>query len=420
MPLFDPNKALPDLQTQGEQLAQQRAYVDLLRKQAMAQKQPEGRMVGGQYIAPHWSQHLAPVMEQVFAGMANRDQSQAEQAYGQAQRAQGDAWRSALPQAIAAHPELQGPQAEGGSPELAAQEAQPITREAILKHTLAGLQNPATAKEAMLVNQSLTSDLTRSEDKAFKEQEARTAAKERADNLTTTLIQRKEELEMRLADSRLAAEDRAKLAAQHDATLRAIAESSAEARKYAADQAHQAGLREDSREFRTNVEHLSRRMEPHAPMINTAQQVQDMLDSYKDPKTGKTKSIPGVGLIVGSLPQGMLSTEGSTNRQKVQMFANAMLRAQAGLSQTLSEQQRADLELMAKGQFRQGQLEAAWPGLMEKINSTTKNIKAGYDPRIIDTYASRNPEGIQLVGPKTKTASKVPVPTKGWTVEAEQ
>lgn len=422
MPMFDPNAPLPDLQTQGEQLAQQRAYVDLLRKQAMAQQQPEGKMVGRQYIAPHWSQNLAPVMQQIFAGMANQKQSEAERAYGQAQKTQGDAWRSALPQSVPAQPELPGPQAEGGSPELAAQPAQPITREAILRHTLAGLQNPATAKEAMLTNQSLTSDLTRAEDKTYKDQEARIAAKERADNLVTTLMQRKEELEMRLADSRLNAEDRNRLAAMHDETLRAMNAATNEARKYAADQAHQQGLREDSREFRTNVEHLSRRMEPHAPMINTAQQVQDMMDSYKDPKTGKVGNIPGVGLVVGSLPQGLLSTEGSTNRQKIQMFANAMLRAQAGLSQTLSEQQRADLELMAKGQFRQDQLLSAWPSLMEKVNSTTKNIKAGYEPRIIDAYASRNPEGLQLVGPKIKkTATSGQVaPATGWKVEVEQ
>jgi hypothetical protein len=413
MPLFDPNKALPDLQTQGEQLARQRAYVDLLRKQAMAEQQPEGKMVGKQYIAPHWSQHLAPALNQMFAGMAAGDQAKAELVYGQAQKTQGDQWRSSLPQSV---PGKEGYGAnEMDNEAVAPVAAQPITREAILKHTLAGLQNPATAKEAMLVNQSLTSDLTRTEDKAFKDQEARTAAKERADNLVATLQQRQDALELQMQDRNLSREQANSLARMHDETLRAMNAATVEARKYAADAAHQQGLKDDSREFRTNVEHLSRRMEPHAPMINTAQQVQDMMDSYKDPKTGKVGNIPGVGLIVGSLPQGLLSTEGSTNRQKIQMFANAMLRAQAGLSQTLSEQQRADLELMAKGQFRQDQLLHAWPSLMEKVNSTTKNIKAGYDPRIIDTYSSRNPDAMQLVGPKAKSASKIPVPSKGPT-----
>jgi hypothetical protein len=418
MPMFDPNQ-VPDInwQTQEAAISQQRKLAEMLRQKALQAKQPEGEMVGrgpgAQYVAPHWLEQLSPAIQQGIAGYYGGKADRAEQDFAKQQDQVGKQWRSSLPQSV---PGKEGYGAnEMDNEAVAPVAAQPITREAILKHTLAGLQNPATAKEAALVNQSLTSDLTRTEDKAFKDQEARTAAKERADNLVATLQQRQDALELQMQDRKLSREQANSLARMHDETLRAMSAATVDARKYAADAAHQQGLKDDSREFRTNVEHLSRRMEPHAPMINTAQQVQDMMDSYKDPKTGKVGNIPGVGLIVGSLPQGLLSTEGSTNRQKIQMFANAMLRAQAGLSQTLSEQQRADLELMAKGQFRQDQLLHAWPSLMEKVNSTTKNIKAGYEPRIIDAYSARNPEAMQLVGPKAKSASKIPVPSKGPT-----
>jgi uncharacterized protein YifE (UPF0438 family) len=204
---------------------------------------------------------------------------------------------------------------------------------------------------------------------------------------------------IRSEDHRFSTEQRAAADRDANATRQLIA-SLAAARQ---------GDKQAEKEW-NDVEKLSRRMEPLTAMINTAQQVQDMLDSYKDSNTGKTKSIPGVGMLVGSLPQGMLTTEGSTNRQKVQMFANGMLRAQAGLSQTLTEQERADLELLAKGQFRQEQFEKAWPNLMKKINSHTDSVAGGYTPKVKELYQSQYPEGLMRVGPKTaKTNRSGPV-----------
>jgi hypothetical protein len=100
---------------------------------------------------------------------------------------------------------------------------QPPTRDAILKHTLAGLTNPLTAKEAAITNQSLTSGLDRGEDKVFRDQQARTAAQERSDNLMTTLTQRADDARVRSEDRSLDRASREAAAAEALALRREIA-----------------------------------------------------------------------------------------------------------------------------------------------------------------------------------------------------
>ena len=107
-----------------------------------------------------------------------------------------------------------------------------------------------------------------------------------------------------------------------------------------------------------------------------------------DPKTGKTKPIEGLG-YVGKLPGFMLSEAGSVNRAKVKAFANSMLRAQAGLSQTLSETENANLELLANGNYTQKEFERVWPTVMAKINSSIDNLQAGAEPEAWAKYAAR-------------------------------
>lgn len=385
--MFDPN--LPDFEGQQAKLEQQRQMAQLLRKQAMATPQADGQMVGNRYVQSSWLEQLIPIMQQLNAGNAEDVANKTSADNSAAQEAHAQQWRSALPQAVAGRPALPGPQAEQGSPELNAVPDQPVTRDAILKYTLEGLRNPRLKDEAGLVNKSLTSELDQREAKDFKRQENAAAAVERAQVQQDRLEARKQELEMRLADSRLAAEDRAKLAAQHDATLRAIADNGNASREAIAEM-NLAGKKDAAgREMRTNIEHLSRRAEPVVPMLNAAQQVQDMIDAHTDEKTGKVKDIKGIGFITGSLPGAVTSVQGSTNRQKVQMFANAMIRAQAGLSQTLSEAEKVELEMLRSGRFTQAQFTAAWPNLMSKVNSTHDAIQAGYEPNVVNTFNKR-------------------------------
>jgi outer membrane murein-binding lipoprotein Lpp len=274
------------------------------------------------------------------------------------------------------------------------------------------LNNPATAKEAAVVNQSLTSDLTRNEDMNFRDSQARQATLDRVQAQQTALEAKSEELKLRMQERGLDRASREAMAEQQRALQLLIAQGANATRLLAAQVSRSNDgnqIDRKAREMDGQVERLSRRYEPVAPMINAAQQVQDMLDSYRQ-EDGKYKNIPGVGAVIGSLPPILLSKEGGTNRQKIQMFGNAMLRAQAGLSQTLSEQEKATLELMASGKFRQEQFEAAWPSLMEKVNSTVDAIGGGYTPEAVKMYNDRG-GSFGKVAPKTKAGA--------WKVEVE-
>lgn len=403
--IIDPSAPM-DFASQQAQIARQQKLAEMLRQQGS--KIPEGKMVGDYYVAPHWSQQLASAGNNMLGTYLDFKSQKAEKALTKQQEAAANAWRSSLPQATGG---TAPPDSLGGGPPTP---TVPVTREAILKHALAGLSNPLTAKEAPIIADSLTSGLTREEDMKFRDEQARTAALERADGRREQLQARADEIAMRLQDRALDRASREDLTRMQDATRREIAAMNNATRAQLAALHKSGGSDIASRAAELATEKLSRRAEPIAPMTTAAQMVQDMLDSYKEPN-GKTKSIPGVGLLVGSLPPGMISTEGATNRQKIQMFANAMLRAQAGLSQTLSEQEKATLELMSNGKFRQEQFEAAWPSLMEKVNATTKAIIGGYSPDVVETFKQRG-GGLELIGSKPKKST---TPTTKWKVEVE-
>jgi len=428
--MFDPNQAMQagggqDFMAMQQEVERQRKLAELLRQRAMQQNADplQGRMVGqgpgAQYVAPsifqHLSQHIAPAIN---AQWQDNIAKKAEGDYDAQTNAQAEQWRSALPQATAARAELPGPQAEGGSPELAGTPEVPITREQILKHTLAGRMNPKTREEAMLVNQSLTQDLTRAEDKTFRDEQARAAAQERKDALLEKLKADATTQAALLENRNLDRASRESLARQHDETLKAIAAMNAEARRAEAEARRAATqakgvLAPDSREFRQDVEALSRRTRDSIPMISAAQAVQDLIDEHTDPKTGKVRDIAGIGLIEGGLPNWMRTTKQSTNAQKFQTLLNAIVRDQAGLSQTLAESDRVTLELMAQGKARQDQFIAAWPSIINKLNSGVGAIRAGYDPTVVETFNKRG-------GGLAEIASRKKTPTTQALTPAEQ
>ena len=434
--MFDPNQSMEmgggaDFLAMQEEVERQRKLADILRQRAMQQNSDplQGRMVGqgpgAQFVAPHFLQQLAHHIAPAIVAARQEDAAnKVRQEYDAQTNQQAEQWRRALPQAIAARPELPGPQAEGGSPELAATPEIPVTRAQILKYTLEGMRNPKLRTEAPLVGQSLTQDLNRTEDKEFRNEQARLAAKERQDALLERLRSEAEAQRMRLEDRALDRATREALARQHDETLRQIAAMNAEARRAevearrAATQAGQT-LNPNSREFRQDVEALSRRTRDSIPMISAAQAVQDLIDEYTDPKTGRVKDIPGIGLIEGALPNWLRSTQQSTNAQKFQTLLNAIVRDQAGLSQTLAESDRVTLELMAQGKARQEQFIAAWPSIINKLNAGIGSIKAGYDPAVVDTFNKRG-GGIVEIGPRTKKPQAAAPLTPEEQAELEQ
>jgi hypothetical protein len=120
---------------------------------------------------------------------------QADLGVNKAQLAAADEWKKSMPTSTVSETPM--PDGQMGPGALV---TTPPTREAILKHTLEGLTNPLTAKEAAVTNTSLTSDLTRGEDQKFRDQQARQAAQERSDNLIATLQQRADDAARRSED----------------------------------------------------------------------------------------------------------------------------------------------------------------------------------------------------------------------------
>lgn len=419
--MFDPSQQLPDFQTQSAEIERQRQMADMLRKQAN-KPMPTGQMAGKFYVKPSFTQYLGPLLQQWQAGQADQQTADLTSKYNQGVNTAQQQWLSSLPQAIAGRKELPGPPAVGGSPELADTPAVLPDRGSVLKATLAGMQIPGNDKAAQLWNQGMSADIQR-EDTQQQQRELRadqiSAARQ---NKLDQLEFQRQQLTAQMEDKRLTHEQLAQYQKMHDTTLRAIAAEAASARRDAAAAATTAHAdarqqaEDDKKEVRksTLIEHLSRRAEPIVPMVNTAQQVTNMLDSYKDPQTGKTGDVPGLGFGIGALPLVSLSPEGSRNRQKIQMFANSMIRAQAGLSQTLSETERANLELLASGKYTQRQFTDAWPALLEKVNSTTKAIHGGYEPDIVKTFNERG-GGLELVGSRAK-----PQTSGKFTIEVAQ
>jgi hypothetical protein len=173
--MFDPNQPLPDFQTQQLELERKRAMAELLRKQSSA-PMPTGQMVGNRFVAPSLAQYLPGLLNAAQSAYAQKQAGDAEKAYGQQVAQAKQQWASSLPQTVAAVPgreELYGPQAEGGSPELAAVPEIPAQRpdtSSILKATLAGLNIPGNEKVAGLWNQGMLADMTREDNQTFRKE----------------------------------------------------------------------------------------------------------------------------------------------------------------------------------------------------------------------------------------------------------
>ena len=216
----------PDFAGQAASATQQRKIADLLRAQQAKEEMPEGKMVSGHYVAPSWTQYLAPLLKSYDVGAVDKAATGAENAYaGQVAEARKN-WQSALPQTIAGQAEvpnieqdpsnMQGPTQEPFQAAQAAVPEQRPTRDAILKHTIAGLAFPGNEAEAKLVGDSLTSGLTRKEDQDYKDIEARFAAAERkAQALEVAGFNQAAQTERNNADNRRAVEVAAMMAAVH-------------------------------------------------------------------------------------------------------------------------------------------------------------------------------------------------------------
>ena len=425
--LGDPME-VQQLQERQLELARQVKLAELLRKGAGAPGQspemPQGQMVSGRYVAPHWTQQLAAVANPLFAQYNARTaedlSAKKESALAQAVAQEKARWAEQMPTGTPATPEMPAP-AEGPPTESGVEPAQVgviPARARVLpsaveraKYLTRGLQIPGNEAAVGLAGKTMGEEVTREDAQAARKETLDAQMASARQNKLDQLEFQRQQLEAQMKDKALSREQMAMYQQMHDKTLRDIAAGNQAVRRDLANSTKRSGELTPAQQavqdrfISTQAEHLSRRAEQLAPMIQSAKTVQEMLDANDaDPATGKTKPIAGLG-YTGKLPGFMLSEAGTTNRAKVKAFANSMLRAQAGLSQTLSETENANLELLANGNYTQKEFERIWPTVMAKINSSVDNLQAGAEPAAWDKYIARGGKLDKIVSNRKKPDS---------------
>ena len=122
--MYDPTIDTPADPMQAQLLEQQREDVlrqikiaEMLRRGAGAPgatpEMPQGQMVSGHYIAPHWTQQLAatvnPIFQQFNARQAENQADQKQSALASAVAKAKEAWASQMPTTTPATPEMPAP-----------------------------------------------------------------------------------------------------------------------------------------------------------------------------------------------------------------------------------------------------------------------------------------------------------------------
>lgn len=179
-------------------------------------KSPEGKMVSGWYVAPHWSQQLAPIINQVLGGYVQRQAMQQQQQLGMDMRKDAEQWMGAMPQesSHAQQGPVQNPglpQTQEGAIDWSQQQGaqlpdvvQKPTQKDMLQWGQQGMTNPLTkAVAALSLKDTLIDDPNRRDAAAARAHEAALARSAKAEQFQQQMAQRIFELDMRLQDRAL-------------------------------------------------------------------------------------------------------------------------------------------------------------------------------------------------------------------------
>jgi len=371
----------PDFANQATSIAQQRKIAELLRAEVAKQKQPEGTMVSGRWIRPDMSQGLMNSLSQFEAYDADKQATQAEGQYaGQVAEARKN-WQSALPQTIAGQDavpnieqdpsNMQGPTQEPFQAAQAAVPEQRPTRDAILKHTIAGLAIPGNEAEAKLVGDSLTSGLTRKEDQDYKDIEARFAAAERkAQALEVAGFNQAAQTERNNADNRRAVEVAAMMAA-----ARGGARSDAAAQK-AADkkESHDAAVVQASN-------HLDRM----AGLIAGLEKGGAVTSNSQSPLSNALSS--GQNSMPGQWLGGVFNTKNQQMRDQMQNLATGLVANLKDLKNLGASQMNSNVELQLYLSAMAGGKNNYSAETLKEINKNARTLLTGVAPAPISDRA---------------------------------
>jgi hypothetical protein len=182
--LFNPNApmaaqpaaaspVIPDFSAQQASLAQQKRLAEQLRKSATGQ--PQGEMVSGHYVAPHWSQHLAAGLQDFMATRAESDAGAQEGALNQAAAKERQRLIDTAPQAVPDQflPGREGSLENPNQPTPGSTiEGTPLQTAQVLKHAMLMKQVPGGADIADMYQKGALADIAREDtQKANKEKQ---------------------------------------------------------------------------------------------------------------------------------------------------------------------------------------------------------------------------------------------------------
>lgn len=156
---------------------EQLARADALRKRARGPVS-KGQMVSGWYVAPHWTESLSPILDEVLAGYHASKGRELKQRGNRAIEEEAQAWMNNRPQATTREvpAEVPGPQPQEleGQPLMGTkQETVPPTQQQNLQWAQQGMRNPLTkALAAQYGTDVLIKEPEREEARAFRGAEA--------------------------------------------------------------------------------------------------------------------------------------------------------------------------------------------------------------------------------------------------------
>jgi hypothetical protein len=210
---------ITDYESRADRNKRALAQAAALRQQAMQEEMEKGQMVSGHFIAPHWTQQLGPLVNNVLGGITERGAQKDQQQLERDIETGHQEWMGTRPQERTR--ELPGP-TETGEP---LTETTTPTRDQQINWASQGMKNPLSKSiAAKYLEDQLIQDPIREDARRFKHIEAEEARQGKLDLLYEQGRNRLNELDLKYAS---AGEDRglkAEIEKQRNATKLKVAE----------------------------------------------------------------------------------------------------------------------------------------------------------------------------------------------------
>lgn len=119
---------------------------------------------------------------------------------------------------------------------------------------------------------------------------------------------------------------------------------------------------------------------------------------YTDPKTGKLKDMPGIGVVANALPDWAVSSEGRDVRESMSALSNLVLSARSGAAVTDQEMRRLARELSTSVGSSAEDMQRAYRKFRARFETVKANAAAGVSDDVKSIYEERGGVKIQRGG----------------------